>query len=91
MLRTSLSKAESIGLVNRVDKGEEMLAKAGEMAMVIAQKGPIVVKMAKTLIKENQEITKGLEKELDFFARCFYDTRPSGRDKCLFGEKKAHI
>ncbi len=83
MLRTSLSKAESIGLVNRVDKDEEVLAKAEEMSMVIAQKNPIAVKIAKTLIKENQEIKKGLEKELDFFVRCFYDTRPSGRHKCI--------
>ncbi|MDI6721560.1 MAG: hypothetical protein QMD85_04160 [Candidatus Aenigmarchaeota archaeon] len=27
--------------------------------------------MAKTLINENQEIKKGLEKEIAFFARCF--------------------
>lgn len=49
--------------------------------MIIAQKDPIAVKIAKTLINENQEITKGLEKELDFFARCFYDTRPSRKQK----------
>ncbi|MDI6721561.1 MAG: hypothetical protein QMD85_04165 [Candidatus Aenigmarchaeota archaeon] len=38
MLRTSLSKAESIGLVNSVDKDEKVLAKAEEMAMIIAKK-----------------------------------------------------
>ena len=27
--------------------------------------------MAKALINENQEIKEGLEKEIDFFARCF--------------------
>lgn len=64
-------EAASIGLVNRVVKDEELLAKAEEMAMVIAQKAPIAVKMAKTLITENQKITKGLEKEIEFFARCF--------------------
>ena len=42
-----------------------------EIARTIAQKAPIAVKMAKTLINENQEITKGLEKEIEFFARCF--------------------
>src|SRR3989339_2023489 len=64
-------EAESIGLVNRVEKDEELMAKAEEMSQVIAQKGPIAVKMAKKLINENQEITKGLEKEIEFFARCF--------------------
>ena len=39
--------------------------------MTIAQKGPIAVKMAKTLINENQEIEEGLEKELEFFVQCF--------------------
>ncbi|MCR4322151.1 MAG: enoyl-CoA hydratase-related protein [Candidatus Brocadiaceae bacterium] len=71
MLRTSLIKAESIGLVNRVVKDEELLAKAEEMAMTIAQKGPIAVKMAKKLINENQEIKEGLEKEINLFAQCF--------------------
>ena len=64
-------EAESIGLVNRVVKDEELMIAAEEMAQVIAQKAPIAVKMAKTLINENQEITKGLEKEIEFFARCF--------------------
>ena len=64
-------EAESIGLANQVVKDEELMAKAEEMAQVTAQKGPIAVKMAKKLINENQEITKGLEKEIEFFARCF--------------------
>jgi enoyl-CoA hydratase len=64
-------EAASIGLVNGVVKDEELMAKAEEMAMVIAQKSPIAVKMAKTLINENQEIGKGLEKEIAFFTKCF--------------------
>ena len=47
------------------------MAKAEEIASIIAQKNPIAVKIAKTLIKENQEITKGLEKEINLFAQCF--------------------
>jgi len=61
----------SIGFVNGVVKDEELLEKAEEMATTIAQKGPIAVKMAKTLINENQEIKKGLEKGIAYFARCF--------------------
>ena len=41
------------------------------MAQVIAQKSPVAVKMAKTLINENQEMKKRLEREIDLFARCF--------------------
>jgi len=64
-------EAESIGLVNRVVKDEELMIVAEEMAQVIAQKPPIAVKMAKTLINENQEIKEGLEKEINLFAQCF--------------------
>ena len=64
-------EAESIGLVNRVVKDEELMTKAKEIAQIIAQKAPIAVMIAKTLINENQEIEKGLEKEITFFARCF--------------------
>jgi len=64
-------EAASIGLVNRVEKDNELMVKAEEMAITIAQKGPVAVKMAKTLINENQEIGKGLEKEIAFFTKCF--------------------
>lgn len=64
-------EAESIGLVNRVVKDEELMIAAEEMAQVIAQKAPIAVKMAKTLINENQEIERGLVKEINLFVRCF--------------------
>lgn len=64
-------EAESIGLVNRVVKDEELMAKAGETAQLIAQKSPVAVKMAKTLINENQEMKEGLEKEIANFVRCF--------------------
>lgn len=48
-----------------------MLPVTEEIATIIAQKGPIAVKMAKVLINENQGIEKGLEKEITFFVRCF--------------------
>lgn len=67
----SAKEAESIGLVNKMVKDEELMTKAEEMALVIAQKGPIAVKKAKKLINENQGIERGLEKEIAFFARCF--------------------
>lgn len=64
-------EAASIGLVNRVEKDEELMAKAEKIAQVIAQKGPLAMKMAKALINENQEIKEGLEKEIAFFSKCF--------------------
>lgn len=64
-------EAASIGLINRVVKDEELMAKAEELAHIIAQKSPVAVKMAKKLINENQEINEGLEKEIAFFAQCF--------------------
>jgi enoyl-CoA hydratase len=67
----NVKEAASIGLVNRVVKDEELMAKAEEMAMVIAQKGPVAVKMAKTMVNENQDIKRGLEKEINLFAQCF--------------------
>ncbi|GJQ49739.1 MAG: hypothetical protein K8F34_10765 [Candidatus Kuenenia stuttgartiensis] len=42
-----------------------------ELAITIAQKDPIAVKMAKILLNENQKIEKRLEKEINLFARCF--------------------
>lgn len=48
-----------------------MLPVTEEMATIIAQKVSIAVKLAKTLINENQEIKKELEKEINLFAQCF--------------------
>ena len=64
-------EAESIGLVNRVVKEAELMEKAEEMAYAMAQKSPIAIKMAKTLINENPEIGKGLEREITLFTQCF--------------------
>lgn len=64
-------EAESIGLVNRVVRNEELMEKAEEIAQVIAQKSPIVLKKAKSLINENMEIKRGLEMEIVSFAECF--------------------
>ena len=64
------------------------MAKAEEIAIVIAQKSPIAVKMAKKLINENQEIKKGLEKEIAFFARCFTTQDRLEGINAFLGKKK---
>ena len=64
-------EAESIGLVNSVVKDEELMAKAEETAGMLSEKSPLVLRMAKMLINENQELQKGFEKETSFFAACF--------------------
>ena len=61
-------EAESIGLVNSVVKDEELMKQAEETAVALAEKSPLVLRMAKTLINENQELQKGLAKEISFFA-----------------------
>ena len=64
-------EAGKIGLVNRVVKEDELVQKAEELALVLAKKSPVTMRMAKMLINENYEIRKGLEKEVASFAECF--------------------
>ncbi|HEX7575556.1 MAG TPA: enoyl-CoA hydratase-related protein [Candidatus Methanoperedens sp.] len=64
-------EAESIGLVNNVVEDNELMAKAKEMAQVLAQKSPIALKAAKGLINQNLDIKRGLEMEIFSFSRCF--------------------
>ena len=64
-------EAEAIGLVNVVVKDEELLAKAEEMALTIAQKSPLTLRAVKRLINESGPIERGLEREILSFAECF--------------------
>jgi len=64
-------EAEAIGLVNKVVKDEELMEKAMEMAHVLAQKGPLALKMAKILINKNHDIKKALEMEIMEFSESF--------------------
>ena len=64
-------EAESIGLVNRVVKDEELMDKALEIAQVLAQKSPIAIRFAKNLINSNQEMKRRLDMEIISFSECF--------------------
>lgn len=64
-------EALSIGLVNSVVKDEELIVKAEEMALVLAEKSPITIKIAKGLINKNHDIKRGLEMEIVSFSECF--------------------
>jgi len=64
-------EAESIGLVNSVVKDEELMKKAEETARMLSEKSPLVLRIAKRLINENQDFQKGLAKEISSFAECF--------------------
>lgn len=64
-------EAESIGIVNKVVKDEELMEKAEELAQVLEQKSPLTLKIAKSLINKNQEIKEGLEMEIVSFSECF--------------------
>lgn len=83
-------EAEAIGLVNKVVKEGELMEKALEIARIIAQKGPVAVKLAKKLINENQEIKEGLEREIVSFSECF-NTRDHREGINAFLEKRKPV
>ena len=64
-------EAGSIGLVNSVVKDEEVMSKALEMARVLSEKSPLILRMAKGLINENQKMQEGLAREISSFAAGF--------------------
>jgi len=64
-------EAESIGLVNKVVRDEALLDEAEEIALTIAQKSPVAVKLAKRLIYASLDIERGLEREIVLFSECF--------------------
>jgi len=70
--------AESIGLVNKVvkdeeliRKDEELIRKAEETARLLAKKSPLALKLGKKLINANHGIREGLDREIELFADCF--------------------
>jgi len=64
-------EAQDIGLVNKVVRDEELLERSKEMAFVLAQKSPLILKIAKNLINRNHDIKKALEMEIMDFSGCF--------------------
>lgn len=64
-------EAEAIGLVNKVVREEELLDRAKQMALVLAQKSPLILKITKNLINSNHDIKKALELESMDFSECF--------------------
>jgi len=64
-------EAESIGLVHNVVEDTKLMTRAGELAQVLAQKSPIGLKAAKSLINQNLDINRGLEMEIFSFSECF--------------------
>jgi enoyl-CoA hydratase len=77
-------EAETIGLVNLVVEDGELLGKAKEMALTIAQKSPLTLRAVKGLINEYGPVEKGLEMEILSFAECFAsDDRREGMNAFL--------
>jgi enoyl-CoA hydratase len=64
-------EAETIGLLSKVVRDEDVMQRAREIALLITQKSPLVLKIAKTVINENQDIKRALEIEIASFAECF--------------------
>lgn len=65
------TEAESIGLVNKVVKDEELIESAMAIALQIAQKSPSTVRMVKELINGDHGKKEGIEQEILFFSECF--------------------
>ncbi len=81
-------EAESIGLVNKVVKNEELIEEAGKIAQLIAEKSPIALKMAKNLINNTREINRGLEMEMVSFSMCFASQDHAERINAFLEKRK---
>jgi enoyl-CoA hydratase len=64
-------EAGSIGLANSVVDDDNVLKKAEEIGQILAQKSPLIMKIAKSLINKNSDLKKGLELEMFSFSECF--------------------
>jgi len=64
-------EAATIGLVNKVVKNEELMARTGEMGQAMARKSPVAIKMAKTLLRGDHEMPRLLEREITYLSQCF--------------------
>ncbi len=80
-------EAELIGLVNSVVRDDELMERAEETAHILAQKSPVSIRLAKTLINENQQIERQLEIEAASFSECF-DTEDHREGISAFLEKR---
>jgi len=63
--------AESVGLVNRAVREEELMEQAEETARILARKSPIALRMAKRLINRHLDIERGLEMEIASIVECY--------------------
>jgi enoyl-CoA hydratase len=64
-------EAERAGLVNRVVEDSQLIERAREIAVGLAEKSPDAIVAAKRLINQNHDIGKALEEEIAAFAACF--------------------
>lgn len=62
-------KAESIGLISKAVASDELMAEAKEMADKILKKGPLAVRLAKTVIHQGADIDMGTALLLEKFAQ----------------------
>jgi len=66
-------RAYEMGVVNRVFPPDDLLSEAKKMALKIAQKGPIALRLAKRVIDSgyNKELSEGCALEREAFVECF--------------------
>jgi enoyl-CoA hydratase len=64
-------EAATIGLVNKMVKNEDLMAKTEEMGQTMARKSPAAMKMAKTLLRGDHDMQRLLNLEITYLSRCF--------------------
>jgi len=64
-------EAAIIGLVNKMVKNEDLMAKTEEMGQTMATKSPVAMKMAKTLLRGDHEVQRLLDLEITYLSQCF--------------------
>ncbi|KPJ58815.1 MAG: crotonase [Deltaproteobacteria bacterium DG_8] len=66
-------RAYEMGMVNRIFPPDDLLPEAKKLALKIAQKGPIALRLAKRVIDigYNRELSEGCKLEMEAFVSCF--------------------
>ncbi|MCX8014412.1 MAG: enoyl-CoA hydratase-related protein, partial [candidate division WOR-3 bacterium] len=84
-------EALRIGLVNKVVAAEQLMTTAKEMAKKIMNKGPIAIRMTKTVINRGLDCNLNTAKELEIetFALCFATGEPKEGMTAFLEKRKA--
>jgi len=90
--KISAQKAERIGLINRVVPANELESATDEIAMKIAEKSPVALKIAKTLLNQSLEVDSNRASELEVMSAIVNATSEDYEEGMrAFGEKRKPV